>query len=148
MAQAVQMGVVPVDHHDWFNNICDITEQTTFFSRKFVCQLNNWNLNTATRSVQCNHKCVVFMLLSQLPFIMQCCNLALCVDGAPHSILFYITTTSGTFHSWWKIPWPKTSLVTRTIVRHSSPRRSSPQTFITPYLFSDIHHLRHSSPPT
>ena len=34
------------------------------------------------------------------------------------------------------------------IVRHSSPRRSSPQTFITPYLFSDIHHLRHSSPPT
>ena len=35
-----------------------------------------------------------------------------------------------------------------TIVRHSSPRRSSPQTFITPYLFSDIHHLRHSSPPT
>ena len=38
------------------------------------------------------------------------------------------------------------------IVRHSSPRRSSPQTFITPYLFSDIHHplpkFRHSSPQT
>merc|ERR1719275_584331 len=27
-------------------------------------------------------------------------------------------------------------------------RHSSPQTFITPYLFSDIHHLRHSSPQT
>ena len=40
--------------------------------------------------------------------------------------------------------WPK---VVR-IVRHSSPRRSSPQTFITPYLNSDIHPLRHSSPPT
>ena len=35
-----------------------------------------------------------------------------------------------------------------TIVQHSSPRHSSPQTFITPYLKSDIHHLGHSSPQT
>ena len=34
------------------------------------------------------------------------------------------------------------------IVRHSSPRHSSPQTFITPWLNSDIHHLGLSSPPT
>ena len=45
------------------------------------------------------------------------------------------------------------------IVRHSSPRHSSPQTFITPccrirhssprtFITSDVHHLRHSSPQT
>ena len=32
------------------------------------------------------------------------------------------------------------------IVRHSAPQHSSPQTFITPYLKSDIHHPGHSSP--
>ena len=54
------------------------------------------------------------------------------------------------------------STVQNWIVRHSSPKtfitpylksdihhpgHSSPQTFITPYLKSDIHHLRRSSPP-
>ena len=36
--------------------------------------------------------------------------------------------------------------MTNMIVRHSSPRHSSPQTFITPWLNSDIHHLGLSSP--
>ena len=43
---------------------------------------------------------------------------------------------------------PLSNEVLSVIVRRSSPRHSSPQTLITPYLFSDIHHLRHSSPPT
>ena len=44
------------------------------------------------------------------------------------------------------MPWIKRFFFL--IVRHSSPGHSSPKTFITPLLNSDVHHLGLSSPPT
>ena len=57
----------------------------------------------------CKYSYADFKLVSQLSFL---CSLVLWL--LEHSTLSNTTITSGTFHSCWKIPWPKTSLNTRT----------------------------------